>query len=232
MIYLALILITPLFPILLSFDKRVHFVSNWKHVILAALIIAVPYIVWDIWFTEIGVWGFNPNYLAGIYLGNLPIEEVSFFIVVPFACTFIYACLREYLKEFDMNVFNRFFYPVFLLFQLFVLIKGIGGWYSVVVGTLGILVTILVYRISDRFQFIPLAFLFSLAPFLLINGVLTGSGLDEPIVWYNALEFSQLRILTIPIEDIIYAWGLIASNILLFEYFSFKSARKAASNFN
>ena len=44
----------------------------------------------------------------------------------------------------------------------------------------------------------------SLVPFLLVNGILTGWLLPEPIVWYNDNENLGLRINTIPIEDPVY----------------------------
>ena len=44
-------------------------------------------------------WGFNNDYLLGIYLFNLPLEEILFFITVPYACVFIYECLNVYIKK-------------------------------------------------------------------------------------------------------------------------------------
>lgn len=42
--------------------------------------------------------------------------------------------------------------------------------------------------------------------FLPVNGVLTGTGLDNPIVNYNPTEFLGIRIGTIPIEDAVYGY--------------------------
>lgn len=55
--------------------------------------------------------------------------------------------------------------------------------------------------------------------FLVSNGLLTGSWIDEPIVWYNDLENMAQRIGTIPIEDSIYGFLLVMSNLLLFDFF-------------
>ncbi|MEY3102927.1 MAG: hypothetical protein RL558_1204 [Bacteroidota bacterium] len=38
----------------------------------------------------------------------------------------------------------------------------------------------------------------------MVNGILTGAFLAEPIVWYNDAENLELRIGTIPVEDALY----------------------------
>jgi lycopene cyclase domain-containing protein len=53
---------------------------------------------WDVLFTVKGVWSFNEKYITGFTLFRLPIEEVFFFLTVPFACLFIYYCLKYYFK--------------------------------------------------------------------------------------------------------------------------------------
>ena len=83
-------------PLLLSFDKKIAFHKKWKYLFPAMLIPALLYIVWDIYFISKGVWSFNENYITGIKLFNIPLEEIGFFFVVPYCCVFIYECICTY----------------------------------------------------------------------------------------------------------------------------------------
>jgi lycopene cyclase domain-containing protein len=217
-IYFLLIVLTPLFPILLSFDKKVRYLKNWKWSLLAAVIIAIPFILWDEFFTQIMVWGFNDEYLLGVSIGSLPVEEICFFIVVPFACTFIYECVRYYFISRKLRWFNTFFYAALVLFAFLLALVNLGGWYTFTVVIAAVAVMLIAVSLKKRSTFLPLAFIISLIPFLIVNGILTGTGIQDEIVWYNEYEFSGLRIMTIPLEDILYSWSLISLNVMLYEF--------------
>src|SRR6476660_1756512 len=97
--YLLINFLTILFPVLLSFDKRVQFFKSWKYIVPGLFITGLVFLVWDYLFTVFDVWSFNPDYVTGLYILDLPIEEILFFITVPFACIFIYECLNYYVKK-------------------------------------------------------------------------------------------------------------------------------------
>jgi lycopene cyclase domain-containing protein len=216
-LYLLLDGATVLFPILLSFDKKVAFVKQWKAALLSGLIVALPFLVWDIAFTQNGFWGFNPDYLVGLYIYNLPIEEVLFFLLVPFSCLFIYACVKAYLQRMSLYWTNAIIYFLLLCYIGFIVLYSFGGAYprSVIASSVMTLMALLFSR--ERTRFLPLAFVISLLPFLLVNGVLTGGFTEEPVVWYNDAERVPFRIFTIPAEDILYCFTLIGMNAVIFE---------------
>jgi lycopene cyclase domain-containing protein len=66
-------------------------------------------------------------------------------------------------------------------------------------------------------------------PFLIVNGLLTGTGLQEPVVWYNDNENLGIRILTIPVEDTIYGFELMILTVFFYEIFKSKLHKAAQS---
>ena len=52
---------------------------------------------------------------------------------------------------------------------------------------------------------------------MVVNGILTGTGINEEVVWYNAEHFMGFRLLTVPVEDFFYGFLLILLNVIVFE---------------
>lgn len=201
-------------PICLSYDKRVRYVLHWKSVFIASALVAVPFIFHDSYFTRNAVWGFNPDYLIGINIFHLPIEEWLFFLIVPFCCYFIYRCCQFYLKKPRTKLFNRLIQLLVFSYILFIALNPSAGIYSYWVSIASILV-LAIWVLRTENDHLGLSFILSLLPFLLMNGVLTGSHTEEPIVWYSEAGKIDGRIGTIPFEDVLYAFTLIISVNLL-----------------
>lgn len=215
--YLLLNIGTLLGPLALSFDKRVAFFKRWKALFPAILITALVFIVWDVIFTEHGVWGFNPEYLIGIDFFGLPLEEILFFFTVPYALVFIYACLTAYLRSREESKFEMAMSLLMVMVMLGLLIPNFGRWYSTVCLAfgLGILIFVRYAQQAKWMHIFFLAYLISLVPFLSVNGVLTAL----PVVTYNPDHFSTFRLGSIPVEDLFYSFSLFLMNVSLFEFF-------------
>ncbi|GAB2540822.1 lycopene cyclase domain-containing protein [Rufibacter soli] len=220
-IYLYLNLFTLFFPLVLSFDRRVHFYTNWRFLFPAMALSALCFITWDILFTQHGVWGFNPKYLVGIYLFNLPLEEVLFFVTVPYACVFIYECLNTYVRREWLQPLAPALTWCLIIGNLAVAVLFWGRWYTMLTCLL-VPVLLLAYLAVFRYQKLGrffLAYAVHLVPFLLVNGVLTAL----PVVWYNNAHNVGLRLYTIPVEDTMYSMLMLLLVILLYEVFKLKS---------
>jgi len=87
--YLLINLLTVIFPVILSFEKKISFYRKFRFYLYSVLVVSPVYLVWDAIATSRGDWGFSPEYLAGVYLFGLPLEEILFFVTVPYSCLFI-----------------------------------------------------------------------------------------------------------------------------------------------
>ena len=77
-------------PLLCSFDRKVRFVRFWPALFPAIAVMMALFIPWDIAFTERGIWGFNPDYLSGLWIAGIPLEEWLFFLCIPFFFLFAF----------------------------------------------------------------------------------------------------------------------------------------------
>ena len=205
-------------PLALSFDKKVGFYKKWKYVFPATIIPALIYITWDVYFTSKGVWSFNEQFITGKKIFNLPLEEVLFFFIVPYCCTFIYECIRCYFPQLK----NKNSADIFLkILAAALLITGIifhDKYYTSWTFIFNAVFISFIYLFRNSFKnFDAVSFLVSYAiciiPFLIVNGFLTAI----PVVIYNDVENLGMRIYTIPFEDTFYGMLLVLMNIVLYE---------------
>lgn len=223
--YYAFILAASIiFPFLLSFDKNVHFYTRWAPLFKATGIVAVFFIIWDIVFTAVGVWGFNDAYILGFKFAGLPIEEWLWFFIIPYCCIFIYECLNFYIKKDPLLSIQH--YITWILIPTFLVI-GLYSW-----GQLYTSLTFLsaagitfyhhfFHAPEERSRFF-LAWIVSIIPFYLVNGALTGAFTNEAIVVYAPSEFTGIRWGTIPIDDAVYLYVFLLWIITIYEGFKKK----------
>lgn len=222
--YLILDLASVLFPLALSFDKKVAFYKLWKYLFPAMLISGVFFILWDVLFTAQGVWGFNSEYITGVHIFNLPIEEVLFFVCVPYSCVFIYEVFNAYVKRDILGTCGKRISILISVLSLITCVLFYNKTYTIV--NAGICLALVLfatfpYRFRNLGRFY-LAYFVSLIPFLICNGILTAL----PIVMYNDAENMGIRLFTIPLEDVFYCLSLLLSTVLLMDYFKERNAKE------
>ena len=218
-LYLTINLLSFIVPFLFSFYPKASFFRKWKYVWPAIIASGAIFVLWDVSFTWLGVWGFNPNYVTGIFWLGLPIEEFLFFICIPYACLFTYFALNHLIEHDYLRPHHELITSALIIALLIVGIYNIHRIYTTVAMLctglfLAFSLLKLRMRFMGRFYF---AFGVLLIPFLIINGALTGSFTDEPIVWYNNAENLGIRLGTIPLEDVFYGMLMILVPITVWE---------------
>ena len=180
------------------------------------------FIPWDVIFTINGIWGFNPDYFLNTKILSLPLEEWLFFICIPFACVFTHYALLLYFPKMKLGENSSKSIAVGLMLTLvFVLIFNYDKWYTLVNFSLAIPLTLIVLKYNPKLlQHFFLTFLVMLIPFFIVNGLLTGSWIENQVVWYNNAENLGIRLGTIPVEDSIYAYSMILMSLFFFELLS------------
>jgi lycopene cyclase domain-containing protein len=229
--YILVNLLAVSIPFVLSFDKKVHYYKRWKYLFPSIGILLFIFIVWDIIFTARGIWGFNPIHLSNFNIINLPPGEWLFFITVPYSSVFIYDVFKAYLKKSPLENISKAI-SMFLIGFLFILAMLSWDKAYTFLTFLLLSLTILYLHFGLKVKFMGwfyFAYLITMIPFLIVNGVLTGTGIEEEIVWYNNEENLGIRMLTIPVEDVFYGMLLLLGNVWLYEYFQSRAKRKKAS---
>lgn len=200
--YSLILILSFLLPLVFSFEKQIFFIKKIKKVLITSLGVGIPYLIWDSIFTKNKIWDFSKGKVSEIKVFTLPIEEVLFFFIVPYALIFIYEVINFYLPGKKLHINYRIF-----LFLSIILLLVVISFYPRRYTAFQSLVTSLLFFIiwlskaklfssKNFWSFILISFI----PFLVINYFLT----SIPIVWYDNSENLNIKILTIPIEDFFY----------------------------
>ncbi len=182
---------------------------------ISILISALLFVIVDEVVTNM-FWSFNQMYIIGFTIGKVPIEEILFFITVPFACLLLWVNWMKQSKGSKLHI------------HVPLILGSLSGVVSIVSLLLG-----LYYTASVLFAFTCCIGLdaqlktdlfrrFEFLSFLCFVNVLTAVFnlylTSRPVVMYNSLWKSNLNLLTIPLEDFVYGIALISLVVIIYEY--------------
>lgn len=215
--YLLLLLIFLVIPVILSTQKRVGFVFQLKYILPATIFAGAIFVMWDIRFTEMGVWSFNPAFLTGIEILKIPIEEWLSFLIIPLSSIYIYEWLKVKLENFE--------YPnAFLILSLALLIlTGILAYFfrtrmfsffTFFLTAIYLGYTIFRNRFKKNYTKFYLSWLISLTPFMVVSATLNGL----PAVIYDSNHIIGVALFGVPAEKIGYLFLLLLINTTIYEY--------------
>jgi lycopene cyclase domain-containing protein len=189
--------------------------NHWKQMLIAIVIPAIPFLLWDVFVTGTH-WHFNSKYVSGIKIINLPIEEILFFITVPFACLFTWEMIIRRAKEKTLNL-KWLRIVLYLALPAGIYFFAVGKQYTGLTLSFLFLANLLDQFLktnllyNKRFYF----YLLLIVIFTLIfNGFLTW----RPVVTYGVEYQLDFRIITIPVEDFFYGIALLFMNTSLYSY--------------
>lgn len=224
-LYIYLLLFSMAYPLAQSFEQRLKYFKKWKGLFLGTIIMMLLFIPWDIYFTAKNWWWFNETYTLGFSIAYLPIEEWLFFIIVPFACMFIFEVVGYF---FSTHFFQKITHRFNLFLSVILMFTAVFHWslpYTFVTFSLTSIALVIAYFKKPIWmgQF-WLSYLICLIPFFLVNSVLTGLVTKSPVVNYHPTAFMGIRLGTIPLEDSMY--NLLMLLIVTSVYQSFNTKHK------
>ena len=109
-LYFKILFFSFIIPFLFSFHHKIKFNKYFLVVFITLISSSIPFILHDIFFTYLKVWGFNKEHHAGDLLINLPLEEILFFIIIPFVCLFSYFVFKKseiFNLSYNRKIFSR-----------------------------------------------------------------------------------------------------------------------------
>jgi lycopene cyclase domain-containing protein len=201
-------------PLLYTPDKRVGYYRRLPAVSFSILVVGFCYLLWDVLVTAQGEWSFNSRYLTGIEILNLPLEEIMFFITVPYSCLFIYEVVLYATKN------SHFKIPNGVVIAMIVLLTAASiAFYSqgytmkaLVSCAVFLAATLLLDRSLIRSKQYWLWLVVCYIPFMIFNSVLTAL----PVVEYNSVAIWGVRFGTIPVEDFFYNYSMLSFYLLFY----------------
>jgi lycopene cyclase domain-containing protein len=212
--YLLLNLCIIIVPLWYTPDKRTAYYRRLPALAFSIAVVSTCYLVWDVVVAARGEWSFNSKYLTGVQILNLPIEEILFFITVPYSCLFIYEVVLYATPSSRLKLPNTtIIAAIVLLIATSVVFSHQGYTAKALISCGFFLITALLCDqplIKSRQYWVWLAICY--IPFLIFNSVLTAL----PVVEYNSAAIWGIRLGSIPLEDFFYNYSMLSFYLLVY----------------
>lgn len=220
--YSLLLFFTIIICFVASFNKRILFSQYFGSFIKAAAVTGILFVASNIWFVCKGVWWFDTNHTVGIEIAGLPVEEWLFFLCTTFSSVFTYFCFDKFFKADWIKGFNNLIAFITIIICSLIALLHYDKIYTLVTALATISTIIFLHFIvrADWIAKASLVFTILMLGFMPVNRLLTGTGLEWPIVNYNPNAFLGIRILTIPIEDAVYGYVQFIIVLYFFKRFN------------
>ncbi len=226
-------------PLAYSWHPKLRFVDQWSAFARACLIVLAGFVIWDVVFTAMGIWGFDDRFLLGPRIAGLPIEEWLFFVCIPYACVFTYHSLKALsIGHLASGLTRCLSVLVFALCVILAVVFSSRLYTATTSALVALFLGVALFKKPDWMGRLWISFIVLVIPFVVSNGILTGiqfwnfpivnfapDAVSNHVVWYNNSHNLSVRLFSIPIDDFLYAFLLIGLNVTLFEYFRRRKER-------
>lgn len=200
MIYSALTIISAAGLLILLYLLRR--IIDFRALLITILLITSLFTTLD-YFMIGRAWNFNSIYISGIFILNIPIEEILFFAFIPPVVYFMstYMPNSKYLRYLNTLLV--------ITFLSIILIYG-KGIYSTLMLVLGIIMLLIYANTEGIDRGITLGFIL----FIPYNLYLT----YLPVVVYYPNSVSGIRFLSIPIEDFVFNFVMLSIFAIIYNH--------------
>ena len=191
--------------------------TELKYMLPAIVFSGAIFVILNIRFREFEIIYYNPDYLTGKNIFNLPIEEWLFLLVVSLFSFAIYLQVKIKFENFEKP-------KLFLTISLVLLVVfGLTAWFSrsklvpffvFFLLTIYFGYTIFRNRFAKYFSKFYVAYVIAVIPFFLMKGILY----SLPVILYSNEHTLGIRLLSVPVEDFGFFFLLMLINISIFEY--------------
>ncbi len=217
--YLLLLLVYLVIPVILSFQKSVRFVFRLRYLLPATIFAGAIFVMWDIRFTEMGIWSFNPEYLTGINILKIPVEEWLSFVIIPLSSVYIYEWLKIKFEDFEKP--NAFIVISMVLLSIAAILayfyrRSMFSFFTFFLAAIYLGYTVFRNRFKKYYTKFYLAWIISLVPYIIVSAILN----SLPAIVYNSDHIIGVALFGVPVEKVGYLFLLLLINVTIYEYLS------------
>ena len=211
-----MLVFVPVLVLSLKTDVQPH--KQWRALLIAYVLVSLPFIGIDIIAAKQSLWYFNELYTSVYRYAWLPPEEILFFFTVPFAMLYVWGVIKKHVAAKPMSTT----WPLVFLSAIVAgaATLGLVYWgqrYTMLAAGL-VIITAMAVGASTKLLFDNRFWVFQVALlgiFIMANAILT----SLPIITYNATEIIGIKLYTIPVEDFLFNFAFINSFLVVFTAF-------------
>ena len=214
---LILLLGVAFIPLLFGSGNRIRIFPKVKYFIPAIIFSGAVFLIWDNRFSQIGIWTYNPEFLSGKEILNLPWERWLYYLVISWVSLFVYEWVKIKFGslKFD-NVSLAISLVLFVLFGLLAYFsrQKLYSFFTFFLLAIYFGYTIFRNRFKSHLTDFYISFIILLIPYFLLSVIFV----KLPVISYNSEYTLQFDLLQLPVENLVGFFFLLFINTTITEY--------------